>query len=122
MLIKVTVATYAGGVLASNKANSRKVLTAVHHHSQSPDAPFSHSVLWLRDIVKEEIDCRSIVKCSFADDDCRGFLDIVVGTIEKLVQSAELQGVFYFLSDVLRLALGLFYDGSLLVLNKHASH
>jgi hypothetical protein len=72
--------------------------------------------------MKEHIDGRSIMQCSFANDNCRSLLNTVIGTVKEFVESSVLQGVFYFLSDVLRLAFGLLYYGSLLVVDEHASH
>ena len=59
----------------------------------------------LGDVPQERIHRNSIMKSSLAYDDGCSLLNAVVGTVEKLVQSTEFQGIFFILCDVVRLVL-----------------
>ena len=62
-------------------------------------------MLRLSDVPQERIHRNGIVKSSLAYDDRRSLLNAVVGTVEKLVQSTEFQGIFFILCDIVRLVL-----------------
>lgn len=73
-------------------------------------------------MVKYRIYSLWIMKGALADYKRCGLLDAVVGTVKKLIQCADFQGIFDLLRDVLRLIFRGRYSSRVAVVYKHLAH